>query len=335
MVATGGVRSWNSITLKQAGRTVWAQIVIAVLGAVLATAANADVFDLTVTDVTTRAFSLVWVSDQPVLGAAVRVYADESGTTEITSDLVSEVVSESFPPAHEQGVVKVTLTGLSADTRVYVQTETSDAFGTVLFPASPPFEEVHTAVRTTKAGALDQPITNDLISYNVLDPDRVTPAPGSLIIVDAPGVSGSPLSAFAGEGGFTSPAAVVDLNNMFGTDGISAEIMADQVLTITEFRGLLCEGLENHRLLLFRRAPAHDESPPITELETPDRCFFADTVCDDTVNILDAQFVLNAFGSTLGECAFNPTVDVVEDGVINVLDVQSVLNHLGLSAPFP
>jgi hypothetical protein len=122
---------------------------------------------------------------------------------------------------------------------------------------------------------------------------------------------------------------------MHGVDGISAEVAADQVLTITEFRGLLCEGLENHKLFHFRRAPAHDETPPITDLETPNRCFFADTLCDDTINVLDLQLVLNRFGRTLGECAFNPNLDIVEDDVINILDVQSVLNRFGQTAPFP
>jgi hypothetical protein len=73
---------------------------------------------------------------------------------------------------------------------------------------------------------------------------------------------------------------------------------------------------------------------PITELESGDPCFFADTLCDDTIDILDAQRVLTAFRSQPGDCRFNSDLDVVPDQTINVLDVQSVLNRLGESAPF-
>lgn len=125
--------------------------------------AAAAVFDLTIADVTTRAFSVVWVSDEPVTDATVRVFRDAGGMTNITSALAVTLVSAAFSPALAQGIVKVGVTGLTAGTSVFVQTQTTGTSGTVLFPAVPPFLEVHTATKTTKANALGQPIVNDLI----------------------------------------------------------------------------------------------------------------------------------------------------------------------------
>jgi hypothetical protein len=289
-------------------------------------------------DVTARSISVVWVSDEPVTAADVRVFSDGAGTIEITPGLGVDVVSAGIPGASARGIVKISVTGLANDTLVYVQTETTGSSGTVLFPEAPPFLPVRTTVRVTKAGAALQPIANDLVRHGLLDPDGVMPATGALLIADVPSFGDTPLSAFVAEG-FVSPFAVVDLNNLFdqGT-GISVEVPEETILALTEFRGLACPGLADHRLLRYRRAPPREEIPsvgsPITEVETPVTCFFADTVCDDTVNVLDVQRVLNFFDATAGNCGFHPDLDIVPDDVINILDVQSVLNRFGESAPF-
>jgi hypothetical protein len=300
-----------------------------------ATPTTASVSDVTIADVTTRAFSVVWVSSEPVTSATVHVFSDTGGTVDITSTLTVTLVSAAFPPALAHGVVKVDVAALAADSTVFVQTTTTGASGTVLFPTSPPFLAVHTALQTTKANDVNKPIVNDLIQHNVFAPDGTTPATGALLVLSAPNLGASPLTVFVGQG-FPAPAAVIDLNNLYqSSTGTSAEVAANQNLTLTEFRGLLCPGLSNHKLIRLRRAPAHEETPPITEVEAPVPCFFADTVCDNTINILDAQRVLNIFGRTRGECAFNPDLDIVADDTINILDVQGVLNRFGQSAPFP
>ena len=320
-------------------------VLIAVCAAVRPGAAS--VSDVTVADVTTRAFSVVWVSSEPVTSATVRVFSDAGGTQEITSTLAVSLVSASFPPALTQGIVKVAVAGLSPNTDVFVQTLTTGSGGTVSFPAGPPLLQVHTATKTMKVNASNQPIVNDLIQHELFSPDGVTPTAGTLLVVAVPNLGAHPLTAFVGEG-VPAPAAVVDLNNLFSAaSGVNAEVPVDQVLTVTEFRGLLCPGLADHKLFRFRRAPAAGtggvpppgplpapEPPRVTELKSPSECFFADTVCDDTVNILDAQRVLNVFSRTKGQCAFNSDLDIVADNVINILDVQSVLNRFGQSAPF-
>jgi hypothetical protein len=268
-----------------------------------------------------------------VTAATVHVFDDAGGTTP-TPGTSQTLVSQAFPPALDLGIVKVQVTGLSADTCVFVQTETDGVFE----PAAPPFSQVCTAAATTKSNASDQVIANDLLRHEVFAPDGVTPAAGALILVSLPGVGAHPLSAFVGEG-FAAPAAVVDLNNLFaGASAASADVTGGEDVEIVEFRGLLCPGLVDHKLLRLRRAPPHEEIAGIgrrlSQLEAPAPCFFADTVCDGTVNILDVQRVLNIFNAAGGSCAFNPDLDIVADETINILDVQSVLNRLGESEPF-
>jgi hypothetical protein len=314
----------------------------------MARSGAASVSDVTVADVTTRAFSAVWASSEPVTTATVRVFSDAGGTHEITSTLSLTLVSTSFPPALTQGIVKVGVVGLSPNTDVYFQTLTTGSSGTVQFPAAPPFLQVHTATKTIKVNASNQPVANDVLQHDVFAPDGVTPAAGTLLVVAAPNLGAYPLTAFVGEG-VPAPAAVVDLTNLFtAASGVNAEVSVGQILTVTEFRGLVCPGLADHKLLRFRRAPAAGtgggpapgpvlapEPPRVTELKAPSECFFADTVCDDMVNTADAQRVLDIFSRTQGQCGFNSDLDIVADHTINILDVQSVLNRSGQSAPFP
>lgn len=62
--------------------------------------------------------------------------------------------------------------------------------------------------------------------------------------------------------------------------------------------------------------------------------FFADLVCDDSVDTTDVQVLLDSFRTTQGECAFNPDVDVALSGTIDATDLQRLLNRFGAVAPF-
>ena len=306
---------------------------LAALWVCWAQSTSAAVSDVGFSDVTTRAFAVVWLSDEPVSSATVRVFEDAAGASEITDALSVTVTSTGFL----LGIVKVNVSGVAAETCLYVQTETTASSSTV-DPPSPPFPEICTQATTTKANALGELIVSDLIRHELLSPDGATPAAGALMLLSVPGLGAYPLSAFAGDG-IELPDAFVDLNNLFGVATSSnVEVVGGDVLEIAELRGLLCPELDNQLLLRFRRAPVHEEQVTlgvrITELENPEPCFFANTVCDDTINILDVQRVLNFFGTDVGECRFNPDLDIIPDGTINILDVQSVLNRFGQSAPF-
>jgi len=307
---------------------------VCLLAAVLTT--PAALVDVMPTDVTTRAFSVVWAADEPIASATVRVFSDAAGTTEITDALTVTLVAPQA--ALDLGLGKIDVTGLAADTCYYWQVESTGAVP-VQSPAAPPFPEVCTALSTTKATAAETPIVNDLIVEPLSAPDGVTPGDGMLLVLSLPALGAYPVSSFAGENA-ALPSAAVDLGNVHdATSGTSAEPATGDVLRIRHFRGLHCADPDEQALVRYRRVPAHDELPtlgaPIVELEAGDPCFFADTECDDTIDILDAQRVLNAFDSQSGDCRFQADLDIVADQEIDVLDLQSVLNRFGQSAPFP
>lgn len=292
------------------------------------------VSDITVADVTTRSLSVVWVSDEPITTATIRIYSDINGVSELTPGLNVTTDSLVVANAHVQGIAKVTVSGLVADTDYYIQTETVGSTGLVTLPVFSSLTLARTALETNKVNASSLPIVNDVLVHDVFFPDGVTPAPGTLIIANAEGLSAYPLSSFVGENGFAPQTAAIDTNNFFGADGRSLELSTDDALKITVFRGLLCSTeFENQKYIEYRRTPVHEETPVITEVELTPKCYISDPFCDNTVNVLDVQFVLNSFGNNLGACAYNPGVDVISDGKINVLDVQRVLNDFGGTVP--
>ena len=296
--------------------------------------AFASVSNITVTDVTSRAFSVVWVSDEPVSSATVRIYSDIDGVVDLTPSFNISVDSSSVPNAHVQGIVKVTVAGLLADTDYYVQTETVGSSGVVTAPAFSSLVLVHTALESVKANDSNLPIVNDVLLYDVFQPDGLTPAPGALVIASVDGASAYPITAFTGENGFAPQTAAIDSSNFFSIDGRSLELIADDALKISVFRGLLCGAeFESQEFFEYRRTPPHEETPVIAEVESPSKCYISDPFCDNTVNVLDVQFVLNSFGNNVGACAYNPGVDVITDGQINVLDVQRVLNDFDATVP--
>ena len=108
-------------------------VAFAVLSSALIPASLAAVSDIEPADVTTRAFSIVWASDEPVTGATVRVFAEADGTTELTGGL--SVVLLSPAAALTNGVVKVDVRGVAADTCFYYQTDTTtSSFGRFMNP---------------------------------------------------------------------------------------------------------------------------------------------------------------------------------------------------------
>ena len=293
----------------------------------------AEVFDTTITNVTSKSFSVVWVSDEPVISADVAVYSDPAGTSERT--VTKTVLSSQITSAHDNGIVQVNITGLSPNSTVYIQTETVSASATTQFPANAPFLELTTATKTTKANAQNELIMNDLMMVDTVGINGVSPSPGTLMIVDIPGVSNYPLSVFVGEGGVPDISAIVNLNNLYDTTSRSADINGEETIQYDELRGLNCVDVQNHRLRRFGKVPSNTESPKLNNLVSPSPCFDADIDCNDTVDNTDFDWVVNGFNAIPEDCLFNPQSDVVSDNVINVLDAQQILNNLGESAPFP
>ena len=269
----------------------------------VASGVSAEISDLQFTDVTTRAFSVIWASDEAVVDASVRVFDDAPGSSEIIGVFDISLDSERYPPAFDNGVVRITVAGLAADTCVYVQTQMTTASGDFTFPTTPPFLEVCTAVATHVADDSGAPMANDLLRFEVFEPDGAQPAAGALLIIKAPQAEYG-LSAFVGEG-FAPAEAVINLNNFFDLgDGQSSLIQSGEILSITEFRSRICSGLQDHIVRRSRVAPVHEEfaelGGAITELEDPGTCASLDPVCDQEVNSLDVQLVLNGLSRLAG-----------------------------------
>lgn len=316
-------------------------VFVAVVGLALCsgvTSATAAVSAPVFADVTSRGFSVVWASDEAVAAATVKVFADPAGTVELTSGLGVGSPSAGSSAALAVGVVRVKVSGLTSQTCVFVQTETTGS-ATVLDPLAAPFPQVCTASVPSRQTPTSDPILNDLVSHDVLTPDQAGAADGALLLVSLPGVSPHPLSAFVGEG-FAAPAAVVDLNNVVdATTDTNAEVNGGDLLAVVEFRGLHCPSLLDHALLRFRRAPDHAEVGQIgvrlIDVKPATACFAADTVCDDVIDILDLQHTLNALGTAAGDCLYNRDLDLDASGGVDSIDVQGVIDEFGASAPFP
>ena len=317
---------------------------LTILQAIFVNPTVAEVSDLVITDVTTRAFSVVWVSDEPVGNATITVFSDENGFNDITNTLNINLVSTIFPSALSNGIVKIDVTGLTADTTVFLYTETVDMLGTTRFPAeSDPFIEVTTSLESTKLNDQNDLIINDLLQHELFVPDGMTPAEGALVLIKAPGISQYPISTFVGNG---MAAALVDLNNLFNdTTGSSAEVVSKTPLEIIEYRGLRCD-VPNQKQIHRRRTPEHEETPPITELETPAPCYSptpdssvpegaipADFDCDSTIGPGDFNLFLAQFGLTRDEitfdCQFNADFDLAPDGTIGSDDFNLFLSVCG------
>ena len=301
-------------------------------------ATQADVSGMQATDVTTRAFSVLWFSDEAVTGYELRVFDDADGLTEVTADLVIEKLSGD--EAKALGLIKVDVTGLEPGRDYYVQSVTESATGPYTAPADVPLLAVTTATRTTRTGADDRPITNDLILHPVYEPGGVSPALGGLLLVRVPAFSDYPLTAFI-DPNIDPAAAIVDLNNLFDrSTGASAQTSGGELLQVVEVRGLVGTGCTqaDHKLTHSRKVPPHEEDPAITELETPTSCFSpngvaADFNCNGRVGFSDFTDFARQFGTQAPNCAFNADFDIgaVPDGAIGGDDLERLTSVFGQS----
>ena len=206
---------------------------------------------------------------------------------------------------------------------------TTGVSGTFEFPS---LIEVTTAAETTKSTDDGRLIVNDLIGQEMFNPDG-SKSEATLMIVETD-LSPYPLSAIVGNG--YGSLAVVDLNNVFSKDETkSIEVPGGTPITITEFRGLLCNQ-DDHKLTRRRRAPEHDENPPITDLELPAACFSpdgtaADFDCDSRIGLQDLGTLAARFGLEQPDCRFNPDFDFNKDGRIGLFDLGALAAAFGTS----
>lgn len=257
------------------------------------------------TDVTPSSFAVAWMTDVTA-EPTVQVFLDASGANEITEavDLATmpDASSAVAAAAREKGVMKVRVSGLSANTTYWVRTMTVD-------PDNPDstgyssLREVTTAgsvvpYRQLEDGSLS-PLANDLLGFRVYirpaDPADV-PGMGDLLLLETSG-SRYPVSAFAGEGS-DAPEGVLDLNNLFGLEGASLDVDGGETAALRIYRGGTLS-----TLLHYRRFPADGGRTAVAE---PVRGFFADVNLDGRVDAEDFDFFKAQYRQGADDAAFNP-----------------------------
>ncbi|MCP3870642.1 MAG: hypothetical protein GY703_21635 [Gammaproteobacteria bacterium] len=322
------------ITLK---RLTWLSMGLC---AILTRTLSAEVHDTTIADVTPRAFSVVWVSDVPVIDAYVRVFTDAEGRNEITDILDIKVKSLNVGTAHQSGIVKVDVQGIAPDSAYYVQTETVSNLGLVRHPLEPPNIGVITAMANTSVGGDDRHIASNLLVRNTWETEFETPIRGALVLVRVPELSRYPVTAFVDEiAGL--PTVTVDLNNIVNdTTGTNEVISADVMVEIELFRGLRCDDVAHQRLVQRRRLPDPDGTSPGPAAADTEGCFApnghaADFNCDARIGAADLNLLLSQLNSAdateTSDCHYNLDFDLDEDGNVGAGDLNLLLTLLGTS----
>ncbi len=291
-----------------------------------------ETVSMRITDVTPSSFSVVWMTDVTA-EPTVEVFADSSMTTDVTGMVdvmpmhgASAAVVEA---ARVRGIMKVCVTGLSADSTYFVRTVTKDPAipGSVGYSA---LAEVRTAAlvvpyKTESDGTLRN-FSNDLLSFGVyirpMDTDSV--AIGNLLILEPDG-SSYPVSAFVGEGDGTNlTTGVLDLNNIF-SDSVtqSLNIAGGERSQIRVYRGGTLSTLLHYRLL-----PIDEE---LVNVLKPVRGFFADINLDADIDEVDFNEFRNYYRLLDNDGAYNPDFNFVINSTnrIDVMDFSRFAAEFG------
>lgn len=264
-----------------------------------------------ITDVTPTSFSIVWLTDVPA-DPAVEVYADNAMTSQITDRLiVTPMPSGSLrisAAAKSKGLMKVRVSGLNPSTTYYVRTVTKDPANAQSLSYSILLEAV-TASKVMPYLSLNgslQSFSNDLLTFKVyIRPKDTDPEPalGDLIVLEQEG-SFAPLSAFVGDSS-NSAEGILDLNNLFGPDAISSDLLGNEKIVLMIYRA---GGLST--LTHYRKAPQDMNMVNVVE---PVKGFFADINLDGKVDDLDFDEFRKQYKTVPDDTTYNPDFNFVED----------------------
>ena len=166
--------------------------------------------------------------------------------------------------------------------------------------------------------------SNDMTGFAVyVRPDGADPLDGlgDLMILDVEGAQ-YPLTAFVGEG-LSAPVAVVDLNNLYGSDGRSLDVLGNERVEIAVYRSGLLTTLTH-----YRRTASDGELVEVTE---PVAGFFADINIDGNVDDTDFSLFRQQYLSLPEDETYNPDYDFVTDetGVVDVREFSRFSREYG------
>jgi len=240
-------------------RVVWLMLFIVAVLPAFVYAGVPEVSDIMVTDVTTRSFSVIWAASEAST-ANLEVFADENGAVSVADAVITPHPVESGDVqiktlAENQGVMKVRVCGLEANTIYYFRTITTSksTLDTTYYPDAAPLMQVVTeslTVRTTGSGDNEVPFSNDIIIEPCYfedgeEDDEETYARGTLLLATVKG-GHHPITAFVGDG-IELPYAMIDLNNVFSGDSFeNLDLLSGENLTLVNFRGLAGNSIVTH-----------------------------------------------------------------------------------------
>lgn len=315
-------------------------------GVAPAAALAPSVQSITVTDVTPRGFSVVWLATP---GAVPSLRVLEAPGCEV---VVAGTTLEAWPSlggaadlgdkASARGVMKARVSGLAPDTEYCVQT-TSTIGGDVTVAPLEPFV-VRTAGRTTKGrddgGAGLAPRANDLVRFDVVLSPGSVGSSGLLLLARIEG-AGSPISAFIGDGvdDDADPATptsrvLLDLNNLYaGTPAETLDLAGDgsEGLTFLELGGPQGVVPVHARLV----PPDDNLSEIVDPLPCPEQAGgascdgrLADPTADDELDLGDpAAIASRVVGASAGlSCPVCADVDF--DGQTGMKDALAIAQYL-------
>ena len=290
----------------------WIQRLIVLFGIGLSGISTAGIIEYHIADVTPSSFTVVFSNTTAVVSPDIKIYADALGDTE----LILPFDTISTATHHQNGLSAIRVNSLSNSTSYYFHF-TDDSGSSPYFPPG------NLASVTTFALAPASPgdmVSNDLIKLDIYKPTQITSLEGAIVLLSIPSVTTYPVSSFVALNGF----AYVDASNLLNADSAMPLMQAGNNIEVSVYRGLLCAGAVDHLQVFYRKHG--DDALEGAQVNLANQCDAIDTVCDDEINVLDIQFVLNALNATPAECRFTTELDVVQDQQINVLDVQQILN---------
>jgi len=304
------------------------------------------VTEVRVADVTTRSFSVVWISSESAT-ANLRVY-DASCSTDIIT-----VPGDS----RDNNVVKATAIGLEPATTYCFQTETTSVSTSQLTISAQ--QLVNTESQTTRTYCIDAagyvidcqtllqdtsilPFGNDLIYHPVYGSNQTLDTGAILMVSISPPAGSSypgssyPISTRAAHltvDGLSLPGAIVDLNNIFSVaTRENMNLVGGERMRLQEIRGANGCTLERWRKVPQDIEIVNGKVVELVEVKDPGACFIKEDLdCNDTIDIVDIRRDARDFGKVLGgdEPCFNSDMDIDGDGDVDIVDIRGVARRYG------
>lgn len=264
-------------------------------------------------------FTFAAAADAPIVSASLNVYSDPDGLADITGTLTVEPATGFGQSQLDTGFVGMHVKGATAQTTYYARLTLDFGAGPVDFPSSTPLQPV---VTSTPLAARE---AGGVLLFNALTSAAAVSA-SSLSFLTLP-TSPYALGSYTATGLHT-----YNLNNLKDTAGATLAVATGTTVTLQEWLGASCTARPS--VARMRRVPDATGGGPALRVMTLTRCFFADGNCDNTVDVLDLQYLLGFFQTDAATCGFNDDLDANADGVVNILDLQALLNRFGDVAPF-